>query len=119
MLVTLVGTIFPILSGAFGRQAVTVGPSFYNKVVAPMALLVVAMMACGPVLAYGTDAAKRLVRGMILPSVFAIAAAVGFWINGIRNAWALICVVIVVVAVTNLLIDLVRSVVLRIGGHNE
>ena len=119
MLVTLVGTIFPIISGAFGGQAVTVGPSFYNKVVAPMGLLVVAMMACGPVLIYGADAAKRLARGMILPGLLAIAAASAFWFYGIRNAWALICVAIVTAAVFNVLADLVRSFVQRIRVHSE
>jgi cytochrome c-type biogenesis protein CcmF len=119
MLVTLVGTIFPILSGAFGRQAVTVGPSFYNKVVAPLGLLVVAMMACGPVLIYGADAAKRLARGMILPGLLALAAVGAFCFYGIRNAWALICVAIVTAAVFNVLLDLVHSFVQRIRAHNE
>jgi cytochrome c-type biogenesis protein CcmF len=119
MLVTLVGTIFPILSGAFGRQAVTVGPSFYNKVVAPLGLLLVAMMACGPVLIYGADAAKRLARGMILPGLLAFAAVTAFWFHGIRNAWALICVAIVTATVFNVLLDLVHSFVQRIRVHNE
>ena len=40
---------------------VTVSPSFYNKVVAPLGLLLAALMAVGPILIYGKDAAGRLV----------------------------------------------------------
>jgi hypothetical protein len=41
MLTTLTGTIFPLLSGPFAGDPITVKPPFYNKVVAPMGILLV------------------------------------------------------------------------------
>jgi cytochrome c-type biogenesis protein CcmF len=57
MLTTLTGTIFPILSGPFASDPITVKPPFYNKVVAPMGILLVGLMTLGPVLAFGKAAA--------------------------------------------------------------
>ncbi len=86
--VTLVGTIFPILSGAFGGQGVTVSGPFYNKVVLPMAVVLAGLMATGPILGYGEASAraKKLLGYMIGAGVIgAILVAV----SGHLAIWAL------------------------------
>ena len=118
-LVTLVGTIFPILSRTFGGQEVTVGQNFYNKVVAPMGLLLAAMMAVGPLLTYGKDAPRRLVKGLVLPVILAVAVVALLWVRGLHNPWALICAAIAAVAVVAIVVDFVGSVFYRVRGTGE
>jgi cytochrome c biogenesis factor len=47
MIATLIGTMFPLISRIFTQQQITPQQSFYNRTVAPMGLLLVAMMAVG------------------------------------------------------------------------
>ena len=117
LLVTLVGTLFPVISRSFGDKEVTVGPAFYNKVVAPIGMLLVALMAAGPLLVYGDGAGKRLVRGAIVPLLAAAAALI---VIPVRNAWAVAAVAIVAAGVAAIVADLVLSVYSRVrdGGEN-
>src|SRR4029078_2285330 len=85
MLVTLLGTLFPLISRVIAGREVTVGPAFYNKVVAPMGMLLIALMAVGPLLTYGDGAAKRLVRGLFVPSGVTVLVVAFAWTRGIHN----------------------------------
>jgi cytochrome c-type biogenesis protein CcmF len=76
MATTLVGTIFPILSKAFVEEQVTLGESFYNTVVVPMALLMAALMAVGPLIRY-VNAKGAIIKRLIAPGAAAIVAIVG------------------------------------------
>jgi cytochrome c-type biogenesis protein CcmF len=120
LVVTLVGTLFPVISRTIGDREVTVGPAFYNKVVAPIGMLLVALMAVGPMLTYGDGAARRLVRGAIGPVLFAaVAVIVAAVFQQIRSAWALAAVAIVACGVACLLADLVKSLIARVReGEN-
>ena len=118
-LLTLVGTIFPLISRVLAGQEVTVGPSFYNKVVAPLALVLVALMALGPMLTYGTQAAARFARAMIAPALAAAAVVIGAAVAGYRNPWALLCAAVTTVAVLAILTDLVQSIRHRVAATRE
>jgi cytochrome c-type biogenesis protein CcmF len=112
--VTLIGTMFPLISRVFGSREITVGPPFYNKVVAPMGLVLVALMALGPMLSYGPTAAKKLARAIIVPAFLGVLSvlvlALGF---KILNPWALVCGLITTLAVAAVTIDLVKAWIQR------
>ena len=80
MLTTLVGTIFPILSKLFVKDSVTLGEEFYNTIVLPMALLLVVLMAFGPLLRYA-NATGAWAKRLVAPGIVTVAAIVGagFW----------------------------------------
>ena len=48
--IVLIGTFYPIVAAAFGTQ-LSVGPPFFNSTTGPIALILVAVMAAGPLLA--------------------------------------------------------------------
>lgn len=106
MLVTLVGTIFPVISGPFVTEPVSVSQSFYNQTVVPLGLLLVALMACGPLLVYGAGAGRRLARGMVVPGIFAIVTVVVMCVMRLADPWALACGAIIVAALAAMFIDL-------------
>ena len=105
MLATLVGTLFPLISRVIAGREVTVGPAFYNKVVAPMGMLLIALMSLGPVLGYGEGAAKRFVRGLLVPAGIALLAVAFAWTRGLHNIWALLATAIVALGVACVLTD--------------
>jgi len=94
-LLTLVGTVFPLISRSISGQEVTVSAAFYNKVVAPLGLLLVALMALGPMLTYGPQAAGRLARASMIPAIGSIGSIAFLLGQDVRNPWALVCGAIV------------------------
>ena len=116
MLATLMGTLFPLISHAIAGQEVTVGPAFYNKVVAPMGMLLIALMSIGPMLGYGEDAAKRLVRGLVIPaSIALVLRSCSRWSRGLRNVWRLLATAIVALGVASVLTELATAWFLLVG----
>jgi len=120
LLVTLIGTLFPVISRTIGDKEVTVGPAFYNKVVAPVGMLLVALMAVGPMLTYADGAARRFVRGAIGPVlVAAVAVTAAALLKHIHSIWALAAVAIVACGVACIFADLLKSVIIRVReGEN-
>ena len=120
LLVTLIGTLFPVISRTIGDREVTVGPAFYNKVVAPIGVLLVALMALGPTMTYGDGAARRVVRGAIGPAlVAAIAVAVAIVVKRLHSAWAVAAVAIIAFGIASLVADLLKALMLRMrDGEN-
>src|SRR6266849_3655510 len=70
------GTFFPILSEWVQGHKVTVGAPFFNRVVVPVALLLLLLTAVGPLLAWRKTSIESLKRNFLLPAVGAIAVAV-------------------------------------------
>ncbi len=119
MLTTLIGTIFPILSGLVMTESVTVKPEFYNRIVAPMAILIVGLMALGPVLAFGKSAALRIGRNLIVPAIAAAIVTITAWVMGTNNLWALVCVAIATLGTFAVIVDFLRSVSARHRSTGE
>ena len=61
-LVVLWGTFFPLISEAVTGTEATVGPPWFNRIVTPLALVLVLLMGIGPVLAWRRVTPRRLVR---------------------------------------------------------
>ncbi len=104
MVITVVGTMYPVISRSFLSNEITVGASFYNRSVAPLGLLLLGLMATAPALAYGHEAGKRLGRSLIGPGIAGGVLTAIAAIFGLRNIWALIvtlfaCVTFVAVLV--------------------
>ncbi|MBN8816753.1 MAG: heme lyase CcmF/NrfE family subunit [Sphingomonas sp.] len=69
----LIGTLYPIVAAGFGVQ-LSVGPPFFDKTIGPIALILAAIMAAGPLLRWRRDDGKALIGRMFVP--VAIAAVI-------------------------------------------
>ncbi|MFC3581005.1 heme lyase CcmF/NrfE family subunit [Sphingomonas hylomeconis] len=80
--IVLIGTLYPIVAAAFGVQ-LSVGPPFFDKAAGPVALLLVAVMAVGPLLRWRRDDGQAALERMMLPiAVAALAMAAVFIVTG-------------------------------------
>lgn len=93
LVVTFLGTYFPIFSEMFGDKVV-VGPPYYEKVNGPLFALLILLMGVAPLTMWFRTNARRFVRALLLPALIAtvitivaaiaafgvIGALVGFWI---------------------------------------
>jgi cytochrome c-type biogenesis protein CcmF len=69
------GTLFPILSDWVQGHKITVGPPFFNRVMIPVALLVLLLTAVGPLLCWGKTSLESLKRNFLWPTIGALAIA--------------------------------------------
>jgi hypothetical protein len=115
--VVLIGTVFPAISGGITGTRTTLNAAFYNKAFGPVAMLLAALMATGPLQGYGKEAARRLKAGVIVPAVAAVIAAAAIWTMGLHSAWAVACAAIASAAVIVIVTDLARAVIAR--SHHE
>lgn len=86
---TLVGTIYPLISSTFTGKTISVGPPFYNKVILPMSLLLLLLMAIGPALQYGVSSASRIINNMRIPLVIAVIGTILAIVLGVREPWSI------------------------------
>ena len=80
--IVLIGTLYPIVAAAFGVQ-LSVGPPFFDKAAGPVALVLVAIMAVGPLLRWRRDDSQEALSRMLVPiAVAALAGALLFMVTG-------------------------------------
>ncbi len=77
--IVLIGTLYPIVAASFGVQ-LSVGPPFFDKAAGPIALLLVAVMAVGPLLRWRRDAARAVLRRVAIPVAVVVFAVAVVWI---------------------------------------
>ena len=78
------GTLFPVLSEWVQNHKITVGPPFFNRVMIPVALLLLLLTALGPLLAWRRTSFESLKRNFLWPVVGALAAGVLLIALGVR-----------------------------------
>jgi cytochrome c-type biogenesis protein CcmF len=79
----LVGTLYPVAAEAMGDR-ISVGPPYFNATAGPLALLLIAAMALGPLLRWRQDsgaAVKRYAPWLLL-ALAAVIALVAFFAPG-------------------------------------
>jgi len=111
-LVTLVGVTLPLFTDKTAKKP------FYNNSVVPMALVLFALMALGPVLGYGRTFGQVL-RRIMVPILAAVVAvtAVAWW--GTSNGWILVCAAIGVFAIVCMLSELSNAWVAQARNHGQ
>lgn len=82
---TLWGTLFPLISQAFGRLSQTVGATFYNQVNGPIFAALLLAMGLGPLLAWRHTATHTLWRNLLPPVIAAAGCALILPLAGIRD----------------------------------
>lgn len=108
--VTLIGTIFPVISGWFTATPVTVGPPFYNKVILPMGLLLAMLMSTGPILGSGVGASTRVFKKLMLMGVIGLGSALVVAIFGYYSIWSLFAAFTVGAILTGVGIDVFTAI---------
>ena len=83
----LFGTMFPTMSEALTGNRLTVGPPFFNRWMAPLGLIVLALTGVAPLLAWRRSTLANLRDQFIWPLVFTAAVSATFVALGVR-VWA-------------------------------
>lgn len=76
--VVLIGTLYPLAAEAMGDK-ISVGPPYFNKATAPIALLIMLGLLIGPLLRWRRDDLGRLKYWLIGFGIVIVAAALVIW----------------------------------------
>jgi len=98
-----IGTLYPLVTQAFGHE-ISVGPPWFNGVAGPIALVLVAIMAIGPMLRWRGDRLGALAGRIAVPALLVAVAllAVAVFVPAIRLLPALGLAIAPAIAVASL-----------------
>ncbi|ODU21431.1 MAG: c-type cytochrome biogenesis protein CcmF [Sphingomonas sp. SCN 67-18] len=72
--IVLVGTLYPLAVEAVSGEKLSVGPPYFNAAAGPVALVMVAIMAAGPLMRWRRDKVAEVSRRIALPILIAAVA---------------------------------------------
>jgi len=79
--IVLIGTLYPLVAAGFGVQ-LSIGAPFFNKAAGPVALVLLAVMAAGPLIRWRRDDAGELMERLLLPIAAACFSFAGLFLLG-------------------------------------
>jgi cytochrome c-type biogenesis protein CcmF len=72
--IVLVGTLYPLGIEAATGEKLSVGPPYFNTAAGPLTLIMVAIMAAGPLIRWRRDALRAVLRRVAVPILLTLAA---------------------------------------------
>ncbi|HEX4210766.1 MAG TPA: cytochrome c-type biogenesis CcmF C-terminal domain-containing protein, partial [Candidatus Binataceae bacterium] len=107
------GTLFPVLSEAVRGVKITVGPPFFDKVNAPLALGLVFLMGVGPLIAWRRSSPDNLIRAFASPAIFGVLAGIAAFAGGLRQWYVLTALSLAAFVLGSILVEFRRGVSAR------
>ncbi|MHB9059819.1 MAG: heme lyase CcmF/NrfE family subunit [Bacillota bacterium] len=113
------GTVFPLLSEAFTGNKVSVSAPYYNRVMVPIGVVLIALIGICPLIAWRKASVANLRRNFLLPAGSAVVYAVVAIIYGIRSPGALVAYGFSVFVISTIVLEVVRGVRARMHMTGE
>jgi cytochrome c-type biogenesis protein CcmF len=113
------GTLFPVLSEWFRGTKITVGPPFFDSVNVPVGLILLLLTGVGPFFAWRKTSLASLKRSLAWPVAFSAVACIGLLAGGMRNFYALVCLVLSTFVVVTVIEEFYRGTKVRMKTRGE
>lgn len=104
--IVLFGTLFPIISGFFGKTKISLGPSFYNQALSPLALALLLLTGLCSIYPWKKVSAKISFKKIAPPLIISLILLVTLVVRGMRNAGAIIAFTVSCFIIVSVLIEL-------------
>jgi len=104
------GTIFPVISEAVRGIKITVGPPFFNKVNAPLGLILLFLTGVGPVIAWRRASAKNLRRSFLVPVALGLVGGIILFVAGVRHYYAVVSFSLCIFVLATIVAEFYRGV---------
>jgi len=117
--VILLGTMFPLLSTVFGGRQVELGKSFFNRVNAPIFLLIILLAGICTTIGWRRASVRNLSRNLLAPAAAAVLVTVMAFVLGARAWGAVIAVFVGAFLLGTVLYEWARGVRGRVRASKE
>jgi cytochrome c-type biogenesis protein CcmF len=85
----LLGTLFPLITEALTETKLSVGEPYFDRMAAPLGLMLVLLMGVGPAMPWGQPDRRALWRQFVAPLAFGAAVSLACVACGLRGPMAL------------------------------
>jgi cytochrome c-type biogenesis protein CcmF len=104
------GTIFPVISEAVRGIKITVGPPFFNRVNAPLGLILLFLMGVGPAIAWRRATLGNLRRNFLWPAALGVGGGLVMIVAGMGNYYAVLSFSLCIFASVTIIGEFYRGV---------
>lgn len=104
------GTIFPMVSEAAQGVRISVGPPFFNQIMIPIGLAILALMGIGPLIAWKRASWPSLRKAFSVPVALGVIAGVILLVAGVSHAYALVTFSLCAFVLAGIVSEFVRGV---------
>jgi cytochrome c-type biogenesis protein CcmF len=104
------GTIFPVISEAVRGIKITVGPPFFNKVNAPLGLILLFLTGVGPVIAWRRASVRHLQKNFLIPVSFGLGGGIVLFVLGMRHYYAVVSFSLCIFVMATIVMEFFRGV---------
>ncbi len=103
------GTLLPVFSEWVEGAKISVGQAYFDKVSAPVGLLVLFLMGVTPLLAWGANSFAHLKRGLNVSMATGFAGGMVAWWLGFRRVEPLACLMLAIFAATTIFMQFAQG----------
>jgi len=103
------GTVFPVISEAVRGVKITVGPPFFNRVNAPLGLILLFLTGVGPVIAWRRASVHNLQKSFLLPVSLGLLGGAILFAAGIRHYYALLSLSLCIFVLATIVMEFFRG----------
>jgi len=107
------GTIFPLVAEAITGVKLSVGAPYFSAVTVPLFLLMLLLMAVGPLIAWRKASLDNLRRNFLWPLAFSLIVVAALAAFGVRETWPLLAFGLSAFVVLTIALDTGRAVAAR------
>ena len=118
-LAILWGTMFPILSEAVRGTQITVGSPYFNRITAPMGMILLLLLGIGPLLAWRRTSLATVKRNFIIPTTIGVAVMAAGLLLGFYSFYAILTVGLSAFVASGIIMELGRGVRARRRSTGE
>lgn len=104
------GTLFPTISEAVTGERITVGPPFFNQIMAPIGVILLALMGFGPMVSWRKVTFRNFRSNLLSPMIPAVLTGIVLWFLNIRYWYVLISTSLMVYAVWGIGVEFYRGI---------
>ena len=104
------GTVFPVISEWVRGVKITVGPPFFNKVNAPLGLVLLFLMGVGPIIAWRRATWAHIKKAFLWPVLTGVVGGAACFAFGAHNYWAVVAFSLIFFVLGTIVAEFARGV---------
>jgi cytochrome c-type biogenesis protein CcmF len=104
------GTVFPVISEWVRGVKITVGPPFFNKVNAPLGMVLLFLMGVGPIIAWRRATWQHLKKAFLWPVAAGVVGGAVCFVLGARSYWGVLAFSLIFFVLGTIVTEFARGV---------
>lgn len=117
--IILWATLFPSASELIIGKRILVGPPFYNKILAPLGIVLLVLTGIGPVIGWRKASKKNIKSNFVWPTLLGGLSALGCILLGLWEWYVILTAFGVVFVMTTLIVEFYRGGKARVVAQGE